>query len=420
MFRKLKLSEIGTIIAGGTPKTKIDEYWNGDISWITPKDLSSHKSMFIGKGERSITDEGLRSSSAKLLPKGAVLFTSRAPIGYVAISDRELATNQGFKSVVVNEENDNIFVYYLLKNNVSAIENLASGSTFKEISGNAMKNLEFDFPSLREQKAIARILKSLDEKIEANNQINDTLENMAQSIFKQWFVDFEFPNEDGEPYKSNGGQMVESELGMIPKGWVVDKTSKFFDVQKGLSYKGKHLVEDGIPMINLGSILPGGGYRSEKIKYYDGEFKDRHVVKEGDIVIANTDMTQDRIILGSPCLVPEFNSNSIIFTHHLFAIRNLKISRNYILYFLKTTSFRERAESHATGTTVLALPQKSIASILVAVANEELIKKFDVVSQPILEKITIVEKENLLLCKLRETLLPKLMSGEIRVPLDDN
>ena len=116
MFRRMKLSEIGQIVAGGTPKTKIEEYWNGDVPWITPKDLSSHAGMYISRGERNISQVGLDNSSAKLLPKGTVLFTSRAPIGYVAIARNEVTTNQGFKSIIVDDENDNIFIYANGKN----------------------------------------------------------------------------------------------------------------------------------------------------------------------------------------------------------------------------------------------------------------------------------------------------------------
>ena len=233
LFRRMKLSEIGQIVAGGTPKTKIEEYWNGDVPWITPKDLSSHAGMYISRGERNISQVGLDNSSAKLLPKGTVLFTSRAPIGYVAIARNEVTTNQGFKSIIVDDENDNIFIYYLLKNNIDIIENHANGSTFKEISGSVMKSLEFGIPSLREQKAIAHILSTLDDKIEVNNQINKTLENMAQAIFKQWFVDFEFSNEDGEPYKSSGGEMIDSELGEIPEGWETVKLGDYVEVKYG-------------------------------------------------------------------------------------------------------------------------------------------------------------------------------------------
>ena len=118
----------------------------------------------------------------------------------------------------------NDFVYYLLKNMIGNIQQNTHGSVFDTITRDTFDILKANVPPLAEQKAIANILSTLDEKIEVNNQINKTLENMAQAIFKQWFVDFEFPNEDGEPYKSSGGEMVESELGMIPKGWEVEQS----------------------------------------------------------------------------------------------------------------------------------------------------------------------------------------------------
>lgn len=241
---------------------------------------------------------------------------------------------------------------------------------------------------------------------------------MAQAIFKQWFVDFEFPNEDGKPYKSSGGEMVESELGMIPNGWRVKLLKDYCDVKKGLSYKGKHLVEDGVPMINLGNVNPGGGFRSDKCKFYDGDFKEQHTVKAGDIIIANTDMTQDRVILGSPILVPDFKTESIIFTHHLFAFRNLKIPKSFLYYYLKSKSFRERAESYATGTTVLAISRDSVLNINFVKANNEVLNKFDLITKSILDRIKNNNLEIEKLQKLRDTLLPKLMSGEIRVPIN--
>lgn len=331
------------------------------------------------------------------------------------------------KSVIVqntiglrtNKNASNTFLYYLLLFYQDEIKNFNRGTSQPSIKKTDLFNLAIQIPPLQEQKAIAHILSTLDDKIEVNNQINKTLENMAQAIFKQWFVDFEFPNENGEPYKSSGGEMVESELGMIPKGWRVDSLGNLLDVQKGLSYKGKHLVEEGVPMINLGTINPGGGYRQEKIKFYNGDFKDRHMVKPGDLVIANTDMTQDRVILGSPCLVPDFEYEKIIFTHHIFAIRNLKIPRNFLYYYFKSKDFRERAEGYATGTTVLALPQKGVVGIDLYLPNVDILERFNELIQSFIDKMNNLDKENELLKRIRDVLLPKLMSGEIRVSLDE-
>ena len=175
-WKECTLSDIGTIVGGATPSTKdTSNYENGTVAWITPKDLSTHSGRYISHGERNITAKGLKSCSAQMMPKNSVLFTSRAPIGYIAIAQNEVCTNQGFKSVVPNEATDFMFLYYLLQFNKNKIENLGSGTTFKEVSGSTMQKVPVKVPSLVIQKKIAAILSSLDDKIELNNKINDNL-----------------------------------------------------------------------------------------------------------------------------------------------------------------------------------------------------------------------------------------------------
>src|SRR5690554_1977903 len=186
-----RISDVAEVVGGGTPSSKVEEYYGGDIPWITPKDLSSHREMYISAGGRNITGLGLSKSSAKMLPIDTVLLTSRAPIGYVAIAKTEVSTNQGFKSLILKEGNDPVFFYYLLKFNVPLFESRATGSTFKEISGQVLKDTELRIPDYEMQKAIGEKLRSLDKKIELNRQTNQTLEQIAQAIFKSWFVDFE-------------------------------------------------------------------------------------------------------------------------------------------------------------------------------------------------------------------------------------
>lgn len=171
-----RLDEIGLVIGGATPSTKNPAYWDGDISWLTPKDLAGFKERYIKKGSRNITLEGLNACSTQLLPKGSVLFTSRAPIGYIAIAENDICTNQGFKSVVPNSETDSLFLFYLLKQNKNRIENMGSGTTFKEVSASTMRSIKVEVPeSIEEQRKIAEILDCLDSKIELNNRINDYL-----------------------------------------------------------------------------------------------------------------------------------------------------------------------------------------------------------------------------------------------------
>lgn len=143
------IADIGTVIGGGTPsKAKSEYYTNNGIAWITPKDLSNQKSKFISRGENDITELGLKNSSAKIMPKGTILFSSRAPIGYIAIANNDITTNQGFKSIIPNIEFGTSYIYYLLKQNISIIESMASGSTFKEVSGKTMKEIPVIIPDL--------------------------------------------------------------------------------------------------------------------------------------------------------------------------------------------------------------------------------------------------------------------------------
>ena len=181
------LNDLGEIVGGATPSTQREDYYGGDISWITPKDLSSLQGRYISRGERNITKKGLASCSAQLMPPKTILFTSRAPIGYVAIAEQTVCTNQGFKSIVPNAKVNPLFLYYLLVYNKEAIEAMGSGTTFKEVSGKAMRAVKVHIPSdMQSQIKIASLLDSIDSKIEANAKLNDNLQQQAASIFAEW------------------------------------------------------------------------------------------------------------------------------------------------------------------------------------------------------------------------------------------
>lgn len=151
------LADIGDIIGGSTPSKAVTDYYcEFGIPWLTPKDLSDNKSKFISRGSIDLTEAGLNSCSAKLMPRGSILYTSRAPIGYIAISKNEMCTNQGFKSIVPKENHYRSFIYYYLKNNYEMVNGVASGSTFLEVSGSAMKSL----PAFKPSKEIANEFES--------------------------------------------------------------------------------------------------------------------------------------------------------------------------------------------------------------------------------------------------------------------
>lgn len=186
--KKYKLEDITQIVSGGTPSTNIETYYNGNIPWITPKDLSGYKYKYITEGERSITVEGLNNSSAKMVPQGTVLFSSRAPIGYTAIAGVDLCTNQGFKNFICDEKNiHNEYLYYYLIQHKGEIEKLANGSTFKELSVRDVKDIEINIPNIEIQKSIVRKLSFVKDKIELNLQIIDSLHKLSEQLYIKYF-----------------------------------------------------------------------------------------------------------------------------------------------------------------------------------------------------------------------------------------
>ncbi len=226
-----KISDIGTVVGGATPSTKKPEnYEDGKIAWITPKDLSTFSGRYIERGERNITEIGLKSCSTQLLPPNTVLFSSRAPIGYVAITANEVCTNQGFKSVIPNENTDPLFLFYLLKYNKDKIEGMGSGTTFKEVSGNTMKNIVVNVPTDKKvQEKIAAILGSIDDKIEENEQINNNLLEQIKQYAPLGFLNITFD-------------------GVMPSDWVETPLSDIAEFISGYSYKGTELTDSTIAM----------------------------------------------------------------------------------------------------------------------------------------------------------------------------
>lgn len=303
---------------------------------------------------------------------------------------------------------DNDFIYYLSISpefrNV-AIKAMNGSSGRQRVQKDVLENSEFLLPPLDEQKAIAKILSDLDEKIETNNKINKKLEEMAQAIFKQWFVDFEFPNEDGKPYKSSGGEMVESELGMIPKGWEVGSIYEVANVIYGAPFSSKKFNEDkiGLPLIRIRDL------KTAKPSFYTEEkHKNATKVKTGDILVGMDAEFTPTIWRGNEGYLNQrvcmFKSNND-YLHDYFIYEIIKPYMNLM-------------EFSKVGTTVIHLGKGDIDNMKIVIPDRDILKLFYKIIDPIYSKLIEVANENRILTDLRDTLLPKLMSGEIRVPID--
>ena len=385
-WKEVTLEEIGTIVGGATPSTKRTSFYDGDIPWLTPKDLSANSNKYIFRGERNITAEGFNSCSCKMLPKGSVLFSSRAPIGYVAIAASEMCTNQGFKSVIPNEDTDSEFLYYLLKYNKDNIVSQGSGTTFAEVSGKTMKGIEVVVPKeVDDQCRIASILSSLDRKIELNNKINADLEEMAQAIFKNWFVDF-------EPFKD--GKFVDSELGMIPEGWKVGSLGDFCNVFTGKKNTNQAIEKGLYPFFSCAPeplasndaifngkaiIIAGNGSYTGRTSFYNGGF----------------DLYQRTYA----CTIREQDKeNLMIFFYHMMK------------------QFFEPTKMGGTrGSSIPYIVMGDITQQKFPYSKDWLIR-FSNIANSMMDRKLRIDKENSRLSLLRDTLLPRLMSGELEVP----
>ena len=399
-WKTYRLGEIGTVVGGATPSTTVEEYYGGEIPWLTPKDLSTFQGRYIERGDRNITYSGLNSCSAQLLPEGSVLFSSRAPIGYVAIAKNPTATNQGFKSIIPNiEKVDSLFLYYLLKYNKENIEAMGSGTTFKEISGATMKNIEVLIPPLDEQRKIAGILGALDDKIELNRRINANLEEQAQALFKSWFVDF-------EPFKD--GPFVDSELGKIPQGWragilseigeiigggTPSKTVPEYYADKGIAWiTPKDLSTNNCKFTSRGETdISELGYKNSSAK----------LIPRGSILFSSR----------APIGYISIAKNEICTNQGFKSIIPRKAGSCFIYYLLRANILK--IESMASGSTFKEASGGLMKSLEIIIPSDEVLTDFENIVQPLFDMQEHDEEENKQLSTLRDTLLPKLMKGEI-------
>ena len=371
------------------------------------------------------------------LSSGDILIAMTGYIGDVARvrkTDLPCVLNQRVGKFSVRDKSrldpDYLYTFLSWVETRRTIESLGYGSAQPNVSPSLIHKIELPLPPLPEQRAIASILGALDDKIDLNRRMCQTLEEMARALFKSWFVDFDpvrakiegrdpgLPKEIADLFPS---RLVDSELGPIPEGWRVMKLGAMAKIEKGLSYKGAGLTESGgVPMINLGCFGGDGLFRADKLKHYSAEYQPRHLARCGDLLVANTDMTQDRIILGSPMLVPpSLGRADSLFTHHVFALRFMPEWERYSLYCyyaLLQPAFRNIAAGFATGTTVLALPRDGMEQFPIATPDDRTTAAFIDLVAPLRARQDATRAESLILDQLRDTLLPKLISGELRVP----
>lgn len=388
-WRTCTIGDLGTVVGGATPSTKrVENYDGGTIAWITPKDLAGFSGRFIFCGERCITEQGLKSCSTQLVPAHTVLFSSRAPIGYIAIAGQDVCTNQGFKSVVPNERTDYMFLYYLLKYSKDKIENLGSGTTFKEISGSTMRGIEVFVPeAVEEQRRIASILSMLDDKIEKNIAVNENLEQQAQAFFQESFID------NADPKWVIG---TISDLGAVVGGSTPSKSKPEYYTETGIAWiTPKDLSINKSKFISHGEndITELGLKNSSATLMPEGTVLFSSRAPIGYIAIATGEATTNQ---GFKSIVPK-----------------PEIGTAFVYYFLKHNL--PIIEGMASGSTFKEVSGSTMKGVPAVIPDAETLARFNDFCAPIFAQQKMLEEQNQSLSALRDNLLPRLMSGEIDV-----
>lgn len=415
------LDEVYTFSSGLSKSRK--EFGFGN-PFVTFKDVFYN--YFLPENLSELANTNEKEISKCSVKRGDVFLTRTSETSHelgkssVALKDYPNATFNGFTKrlrpkldgIILPEYAGYYFRSNLFRNQINSMVTM---TTRASLNNDTMAKLKIVVPKIDEQKAIAKILSDLDEKIEINNKINKNLEEMAQSIFKQWFVDFEFPNEEGKPYKSSGGEMVESELGMIPK---IFSISTLGNEVKTIDNRGKtpplEKEKTEYPIIDV-KVLAGSSRiinYNNCLKFVNEEtykiwFRSGHPL-ENDILIST---------VGSLAELKMFFGNKGCIAQNVVALRCINISPFYMYEYLKY--IKPKLVSYNIGSVQPSIKITHIMKHNIIIPDKNIVLKYDNLIKSTIEKIYNNENENERLEKLRDTLVPKLMSGEIRVPLEN-
>ena len=424
-----KLSDVINIIGGGTPKRSEKSYWGGGIPWLSVKDFNSGN-RYVERSEEYITELGLQQSSTKLLQAGMIIVSARGTVGELSQLKQDMAFNQSCYGIDAKKKYiNNEYLFYLLKTKIQELKSISHGSVFDTITRDTFDNIYVSLPSKAKQKSIAHILGMLDDKIELNQKMNQTLEEIAKTIFKSWFVDFDpvrakaggfptgIPSEISDLFPD---ELVESEIGEIPKGWEAHSLGTFTNLTKGRSYKSSELQNSLTALVTLKSFLRGGGYRPDGLKSYVGAYKPEQIIREGDLLVALTDVTQAADVIGKPAIARKSSAhNTLVASLDVGIVRPLDrgiVTREYCYYLMLTNRYTAHSLGYTSGTTVLHLAKDAVSNFRFCLPPESLIRHFSELICTTHQRIFVAERENEILSELRDTLLPKLISGELRIP----
>ena len=379
----MQIADLGVVITGKTPTTKKPENWNGDVPFITPGDLQGTKN--ITTTSRYVSDEGLRSVKGARLPKNSICVSCIGVIGYVGKTTRECITNQQINSIIVNEKHNSDYVYYLMKSLWPIFKNFEGQSTTLSILNKGhFSEIEISERTREEEDRIANILNSLDAKIELNNAINQNLSEQIQTIYDELIEKI-----DADPIE----------------------ISSVIDVRDG-THDSPKAQETGLPLVTSKHLLPYGVDLSSPNKITKDDYdkiNERSRVDTFDILLS---------MIGTVGII-----SLVVDSPVEFAIKNVGLFKTsatpelypFVLAYLRSKSTMQHIEKVLAGSTQKYVSLGELRKLPIALPNSQQLIDFNAVVKPIIEQIIILTRENKQLTVLRDSLLPKLMFGEIDV-----
>ena len=398
-----KLSDVVTIISGGTPKTSVKEFWDGDIDWLAVADFNS-SNRYVNSASKKITELGLNNSNTKMLEKGDLIISARGTVGAIAQLTKPMAFNQscfGLRGKKNKLETD--FLYYWLKNYVDVLLNKSQGSVFNTINLSTFDDIKIELPTIADQCKISNFLTLLDDKIQITNQINQELEAMAKTLYDYWFVQFDFPDQNGKPYKSSGGKMVYNpELKReIPEGWGVEKLG---DISQYVSEKVDSFelnIENYVGTDNMIADM-GGIELTTSIPKSGTSTK----FSAGDILISNIRPYFKKIWL---------SDRTGGCSADVLCIRtNRTIPKEFIYATLARDDFFNYDVAGSKGSKMPRGDKKHIMEYPI-VFEFGIAEQYSKIVKPIYEGVHENNNQNQELTQLRDWLLPMLMNGQVQV-----
>ena len=389
------INELGKVITGKTPRTENSEYFNGLYPFITPTDIHSFNEKYLSTTERTLSDLGALQLKGNLLPKDSICFVCiGSTIGKMCKTKCDSFTNQQINSIIPYDDYNSDYLFYYMRYIKDYFISIGGGTG----SGKGIINKtvfsktkvkivnDFDF-----QNKIAIILSKYDELIDINNKRIKLLEQAAEIYFRQ-------------SYESK----------IKNKNTSTIRLKEILSFTRGLSYSSEEIdCDEGITLVNLKNIQAYGGFRRDGNKLYNGEYKERQLVQQGDLIMGVTDMTQDRRTVGSVALVPFINGKSVISADLIKIISNINKSFLYCLFRYGNVS--KYISQFANGANVLHLKPETVLKIKIQMPNEHFISSFIKIINPLLEEIELLNQKNEILVNQRDLLLPRLMSGKLEV-----